>query len=395
MTSSRRAAALALSVLLAVPSGATAQTRRIRGYALNVGTASARSDLSPSSASDLQRLRFMFEPAVGPFELDVAYEHTLIASSRATGVSLVPGTTSGSSDWLGLDWSIASNRHFAWRHRLDRLAVSVPSVDAELTVGRQPISWATTLLLTPADPFAPFDPSDPFREYRAGVDAARLLIFPGPFTEIDVVVREAGRGDTRTTSALARGRTTVASWELSGWAGVLHDQAALSTALQGAVGPWGVRAESAVRWIDSGKAVFRGTVGVDRRMRFSGRDLYVVAEYQRDGFGAGDAESLVAVSRSPPFARGEMQVLGRDAAALQLSWQLHPLVSAQVVNLLNLRDPSALIGPAVGISAADEISLRAGLFLHAGAGGLGETGRPRSEYGALPTFGYVSASLFF
>lgn len=388
------ATTLVLGALLALPAPATAQANRLRAYALNVGTASAASDLGRSSLSDLQRLRFMFEPAIGPFTLDLAYEHTLIAFSRAAGVSLVPGSTTGSSDWLGLDWPIASERHFAWRHRFDRLAISFPTEGAELSIGRQPISWATTLLLTPADPFAPFDPSDPFREYRAGVDAARLLIFPGPFTEIDLVVREAGRGDARTTTALARGRTTVASWELSGWAGLLHDRAALATALQGAVGSWGLRAESALRWREGGAAIFRGAIGVDRRMQLSGRDLYVVAEYQRDGFGAGNAGSLLTVSGSAPFARGEMQVLGKDVAALQLSWQIHPLVSAQVVNLVNLRDPSALVGPAVALSAADEISVRAGLFLHAGKGGVDATG-VRSEYGALPTFGYASVSLFF
>jgi hypothetical protein len=306
----------------------------------------------------------------------------------------VPGTIGGSSDWLDLGGAIVSADHFVWRHRLDRLTVTHETGSARLEFGRQSISWATTLVFTPADPFAPFDPSDPFREYRAGIDAARLLLFPGPFTEVDVVVRAAGRGDGRTTTALARARTTIASWELSGWAGILHDEAAASAAIQGALGPWGLRSESSVRWRESRRPVLRGAIGVDRRLRLSGRDLYIIMEYQRDGFGAPDASALGEVASSEPFARGEMQVLGRDAAALQLSWQVHPLVSAQVVNLVDLRDPSALIGPAFAFSAADEISLRAGLFLHAGAGGVTPAGTPRSEYGSVPTFGYASISIF-
>ena len=54
----------------------------------------------------------------------------------------------------------------------------------------------------PADPFAPFDPADPFRDYRAGVDAARVRIFPSAFSEIDGAVRIAEYGGSRTTTAL-------------------------------------------------------------------------------------------------------------------------------------------------------------------------------------------------
>ena len=80
--------------------------------------------------------------------------------------------------------------HVLWQHRFDRLNVGFsPSQAMDLTLGRQAVSWGTTLFLTPADPFLPFSPSDPFRQFRGGGDAARLRLYPGPLSALDVVVR--------------------------------------------------------------------------------------------------------------------------------------------------------------------------------------------------------------
>ncbi|HEU4536104.1 MAG TPA: hypothetical protein VFS00_18395, partial [Polyangiaceae bacterium] len=46
-----------------------------------------------------------------------------------------------------------------------------------------------------------------------------------------------------------------------------------------------------------------------------GRDLYAVVELQHDGFGAADANEILAVLGSEPYRRGEMQALGRDELA--------------------------------------------------------------------------------
>ena len=114
-------------------------------------------------------------------------------------------------------------------------------------MGRQVISWASTLILTPADPFTPFDPADPFREYRAGVDAVRFQAYPGPFSEIDIVVRPVSTidGDRITSTidgdritALARAKTNWGGWDLGVWGGVLFDEPAGALSLVGAVGPW-------------------------------------------------------------------------------------------------------------------------------------------------------------
>lgn len=391
------AARLLLGALLAggLARPAAAQLGPASGYALNVAGASASSAFGPGGLSDFQRLRLMLSPALGPLRLEAAYEQLLLyqAHPGAAFGALAPGAASASGDWLDLDWTLEQGPQVLWRHRFDRLDVALPFGRFEARAGRQAVSWATTLLLTPADPFAPFDPSDPFREYRSGVDAARLQYFPSPFGQLDLVVRPERGVTGRTLTAAARGRVTVASLDLSGWAGVVHGEAAAAGAVTATAAGAALRLEAVVRRDTAGAAVVRAAVGADRRWSVLGRDLYVVVEYQHDGFGAAGPGALASVLVSAPYRRGEMQVLGRDVAAGELTYRLHPLLSGELLALWDLRDGSLLFAPAASFSASNNLTVRASAFLSVGRGATATA--LGSEFGAVPTFGYLAASLFF
>ncbi|NIR46378.1 MAG: hypothetical protein GWN99_18205 [Gemmatimonadetes bacterium] len=393
----RRAAAFALFVVLGGARALHAQLPEIRGYYLNVPTWSDSTAFATGGFGDLNRLRLMTGIRHADFALDVAYEQLLGLTQRAGGnpVAVFGGVVPGGGEWLPLEWTIESSDHVSWRHRFDRVSLSwTPGRTARAVAGRQAISWATTLYLTPADPFVPFDPSDPFREYRAGVDAIRLQLFPGPLSDIDLVVRVAEYSIGRTVTALARGRTVWRSWELSGWLGVLHDEAALAVGATGALGGVAVRGEAELR--ESGDdLVFRGTVGLDGRAQAFDRDLYYVFEYQRDGFGAAGPEELTRVVASDAFARGELQVLGRDELMAQGSYQLHPLWTLTLLALTNLDDPSLLLTPGVSHSLTDELTASGGLFLGFGADTPTRDVPLPSEYGLVPAFVYLSVTVFF
>jgi hypothetical protein len=392
-----RAAVLLAALLGAAAKPGAAQLGPLRGYALNVAGVSGSSPLSAGGASDLQRLRLMLAPAIGPVRLEAAYEHVLVyqAHPGAAVGALSAGAAPSPGDWLDLDWTLRQRGDLEWRHRFDRLNASVTAGRLELRVGRQAISWATTLFLSPADPFAPFDPTDPFREYRAGVDAVRAQYFPGPFSQLDVVVRPTVTATGRTLTAAARGRVTVSSWDLSAWAGAVNGDAAAAAGATGAVAGAALRLEVSVRGDPAGRATIRGAAGADRRWGVFGRDLYAVLEYQHDGFGAARPEQLAAVLVSAPFRRGEMQVLGRDVVAGQLRYQVHPLVAVELLVLWDPGDGSALLAPAAAVSASNEMSVRVGLFTSVGDRTVSPAGGIGSEFGPTPRFAYVSASIFF
>jgi hypothetical protein len=393
----KRAALALLFTLLGAADSRAQKLPEIRGYYLNVPLYSDSTQFAIGGFGDLQRLRLMTESALGPFDLDVAYEHLLSYSQRAVSApvgSIIGGLTPGGGEWLDLQWTIDESDHWLWRHRFDRLTLTYAGDEFEATVGRQTISWATTLFLTPADPFMPFDPADPFREYRGGVDAIRFQAFPGALSDIDLVLRMSETGVGETLTALARGRTVWRGWEVSAWAGALHESAAAALGAAGSVGPIALRAELSVR-DEADELIFRGTIGADTRVEAFDRDLYLVLEYQHDEFGAAGSDELLGVVFSEPLARGELQVLGRDEVAAQAAYQLHPLLGTSLLLLCNLNDPSALIFPGASYSLSNEVTLQGGIYLGLGDGTPDSEFEIPSEYGIVPTTVYLSLTAFF
>ena len=318
------------AVLLASVQAAAAQDLVPRFYYRNIGIGTADGPSSSSGAQDLHRLRLMLSPDLGPVSIDAAYEHGL--------------------------------------------------------------SIATTLFLTPTDPFQPFDPADPFRTYRAGVDAVRFRAFPGTFTTIEGVVRVAGTAIDTTLTVLVRAMTEISGFELSAYAGAVHEEATFAVGATFTEVGAAFRGEASLRRSE-GETVLRFAVGVDRSFGVGGRTLYVVAEYQRDGFGAGANSDLLTFLRSPPVRRGELQLFGRNEVAVNGSYHVHPLATIDLLGLVNLNDPSLLLGPAASYSASGSITVRGGFFL-----GFGEeptTLGSGSEFGAVPTSGYLSVEAFF
>ncbi len=377
------------------PGPAAAQTPLIRGYYHNLPLWSRATPSRAGFFGDFNRFRLMSEPRWGPLSLEIAYEHTLGLNRLQTSPALAIAGVPEISPWLGLQWNLWEKEHVSWLHRFDRLNLSwAPTGNLDVTLGRQTASWATTLFLTPADPFSPFNPADPFRAYRGGIDAARLQFHPGPLSQVEVVVRPTRSAAGREITALGRGLATWKNWEISGWAGALFDEPAAAGAVSGSLGPVALRCEASLRRIH-GETVLRGTLGIDRRVTVSNRDLYLVAEYQHDGLGAAGADETSSVLESAVFTRGELQVLGRDEAAAQAQYQLHPLWSLSLLCLWNLNDRSSLLAPSLSYSASNEVTITGGLFKGFGDISPGSEEPPASEYGGLGTTAYLSLSIYF
>ena len=68
---------------------AAAQQPGFSGYYLNVATHVQGSVLGPAGASDVQRLRLMWNASPGPVRLDAAYEQTLTLRRKQAGLYLV------------------------------------------------------------------------------------------------------------------------------------------------------------------------------------------------------------------------------------------------------------------------------------------------------------------
>lgn len=384
-------------LLLGTPAPGQIPLPWLGGYYLTVPLWSDPGPLSGGGFGNSQRLRFMADPRFGPVAFDVAYEQFIAWSAKADGGlgTGVPGAIApGGGEWLDLQWVIEDDENLRWTHRFDRLSVTAAAGDIlDATIGRQTISWATTLFLTPTDPFVPFEPADPFREYRPGVDAGRVRVFPGPLSEAEIVVRPANYRFDETLSVLGRYKGVIATWELSGYVGMLQDRFALSFGGAGGIGKAALRGEIQLRE-EPDQLALRGTAGIDTRFDALGRDLYLVFEYQHDDFGASGADELEDVLLSPAYQRGELQVLSADTTVWQGAWQLHPLFSTQLVVLWSLNDWSALFAPGASYSLSEDATAQGGVFVGVGDGNVTPGDLLPSEYGVVPTTVYASISLF-
>ncbi len=393
----RRAALLAVLAALASGARAAGQLPAVRGYVLTVPSWSDSNLAAAGGVANVSRLRVMTEPSYGAFGIQAAYEQVLGLAQRAgaSPSAAFAGLGPRGGEWLPLQWTLEESDHVRWTHRFDRLNVAwAPAGPIEVVAGRLTASWATTLFLTPADPFLPFDPSDPFRVYRGGVDAVRVQYFPGPLSDVDLIVRPTEFGAATEWSALVRGRTVWRHWEVSAWTGVLYDRPAAALGAAGGVGSVSVRGEVTVQDRE-GTLVLRGSVGVDGRLAVAKRDLYYVIEYQRDGFGAGRPAELVRVIQSEPFARGQLQVLGRDELVVQGAYQLHPLWALDLLVMTNVNDPSALWGSGAAYSASNEVVVRGGIYVGVGDATPSAEAPLPSEFGSVPTYVYLSVTAFF
>ena len=372
-----------------------AQPLLLTAYVQTIPLVSDATPLTDSTVNSFNRFRLTTESTLNDLSLEVAYEHAALLRQRDMPTTFGIGTVQGEGEWLDLQWVISEEDHVLWSHRFDRLRVGwSPTAGVELSAGRQALSWGTTLFLTPADPFLPFNPADPFREFRAGVDAARIRISPSPLSEIDLVLRPTKTHSRDEFTALGRGLITIKNWEVSGWAGSLYGDAAGAVAAAGALGALAVRGEMTVRQIADSVA-FRSAVGMDRLLQVGGRDLFVLVEYQHDGLGAAGAGEYVNVLLSEPFTRGELQVLGRDETAVQASYQLHPLWGVSGLWLWNLNDRSALLSPSLSYSASNEAAVAAGLMFGLGSDKMTVKLPVPSEYGLGSVTAYLSVSWFF
>ncbi len=290
---------------------------------------------------------------------------------------------------------------------------------ADLVVGRQAITLGKAYLWNPLDVFSPFDPQQFDRDYKPGVDAARLTVPLGDFSGVEVfgaLGREITapatyRGPDRRgadwygSAVLGRAFTTVKGVDLSLEGGKVYGG---YLAGGGAVGEIGlgiqVRGEAAYTWARDPRALPTGLTGdyvedslqsvvsIGRKWENS---LDVEAEYYFNG--AGERRASLAAGRLRQ-ATGGTQQWGRQFAGMTASYEFMPILTGRIVGILSLTDRSGLIQPFLTWSLSDNSDL---VFGAAAALGKRPTNPPPATPPATATpvmlrseFGTYSNSFF-
>ncbi len=356
---------------------------------------------------------------------NLALELHLVQSLTYASSGAAPGAG-------GLDLSAAKTRYRAvddtreWVSEereqaslwLDRFNLRLSGAWADLTLGRQALTFGKAYFWNPLDVYLPFDARQFDREYKAGVDALRLDVALGDLagvTLVGVVGRELDlqggyAGSDRTVDASWYGSSVLARWftHQKGWdfavqGGKIYGGWQLGGALVGEHRGLEVRAEAAFFRADSGPALppplegdlfedaLTAVLGLGHRFDNS---LTLQAEYLYNG-GGGSHDLSAALLR---FRNQALLHLGRHLAGFLISYEILPVLVGQCAAIYSLTDSSLHVQPTLNLSLSDNSALLLGAALNLGARpqfDLFEGLRIPSEFGAYPSLIFAEIIVYF
>ena len=283
---------------------------------------------------------------------------------------------------------------------------------ADLTIGRQAVTFGKAWFWNPLDIFLPFGSTQFDRDYKPGVDALRVDLPLGDFSGATLVgvpgraqsgATPADRADAWYRSALvARAFGNARGWDAAAQGGKILGGYQLGGAAAGELGGLELRGEAV--WFaaqDGTRAGGSGGSGVDNHLSavagagrgFPVRSLQLQAEYFYNGAARGDLKQRFAL-----IAEGRLRHASRHLLGALASGRIHPLVSGSLAGLWGIGDGSWLAQPGLVWSAADEVEVVAGAVIARGrrlVGGTAEDLGFRSEFGTYPDFYYLESKLYF
>ncbi len=314
-----------------------------------------------------------------------------------------------------LDWSHdRDTRILMW---LDRCNVKLMLPFADLTIGRQAISFGKAYFWNPLDVYLAFDPRRFDRDYKAGVDAARLDWSLGDFSGLNLVM-VLGRSmnfssgfdsdaaldaSVYGSSWLVRFFTNLYDWDIAVQTGKVYGGWQAGLAFSGELYEVALRAEGSVFRRSVDKKLTSGSdeaeipdhasIVLGTGYRFS-NDLHVELEYFING--AGDLENLEAGFLR--MVNASSFHLGRHLLGAVVGYEILPILQSNFAWIVSFSDGSSLLQPGMVLSISDESDLLFGAMLPIGR-------RPRivskidlaikSEFGLYPYVFYTELKLYF
>jgi len=128
-----------------------------------------------------------------------------------------------------------------------------------------------------------------------------------------------------------------------------------------------------------------------------GNGLTVLAEHHYSGLGVEDAEDALVRLQEKDFQnrllRGDMQILGRQAVAVQLTYPFNEAVNGSFLVLTSPADGSGVLAPSLRLDLDRNITFIASAFVPWGPEPA--AGRLRSEYGATPASLFLQMCVYY
>lgn len=356
------------------------------------------------------RVRGALDLYWGDIRLNV--EHEVSMRLATSGAETLQGTSgAGSTDVVRprlYDFADLDGSGVTLGNSLDRFWVLIPVGVADVSIGRQAVSWGSAWFWKPTDRFSPFSPMDIDPDVKRGVDAVRVELLLGRSTGLDLVAtfeRHEGTDRELWAHGGARFRTTWGRYDLA--LSVARFQLTHASdymvggEFAGELGDVGFRGEAAFNYLpETEQWDVEGVVGADYRFSVG---LTLAGELFYNGLGTDDSDQYAAFVWKPDstaserLRRGEAFNIGRYYTGVAMTQEVTPLLSLTLSAVANWADPSALLLGGIQWSVVQNGRLTAGALLPLGAKPDWDNwSHPvSSEYGLAPLLGYLVLKVSF
>ena len=363
-----------------MPGLAVAQTTfELRGYAKNLGIRSSSILSGESYFLDISRFRTQGFLDIGRrLHAEVWLDTELLLGSFLESPEFELGQAIERPAFFDLDWTIAEGARYQLQQQLFRAFATLYLGQTEVTVGRQRIAWGTGFAWNPTDILNPFNPAAIELGEKAGVDAAYVNVPLGAFSRIEAVVTPGRRSGQ--SSVAARAGANWREYDVSIMGGSFREDFVLGGDFAGYLGNAGFRGEAAYTWKNEGRNFLRAILNTD--YNFPG-GYYVLVEVYFNGQGARDKDHYDLTA----LLAGETFNLAKDYVAASVAKSITPLLAGALYSLVNLDDQSALVGPALTYSLAENLELAASTYFFVGPSD--------TEFGAQEHVVFASLRFYF
>ncbi len=354
------------------------------------------------SAEALTMLRLKLSGDISDqMRFELAYEAvpTWRDSAPAGGPSDTPGGAAYRVDDLNKTLYPSTpgpEDRFIVPQNLDRAFMSFAAEEFDLIAGRQPISFGSAHVINPTDVLSPFTYETLAKEEKTGIDALRVRVTLGDFSELDIAIipGEGGRQDEG--AAYVRIKGYVLETDIAFMLMRYGQNMMLGIDMSRAIGEASAWVEATYTepaheiYYTRDSSYTRLSIGADSAFT---PKVYGYIEYHHNGPGTEEPGEYALNALNAAYIEGSVYLLGRNYLSPGLIVEVTPLLRMEAAALINIDDGSALVAPSLTYSVSDNATASAGAYI--GTGDRPEAGVLRSEFGSYPDAYYLSLKYYF
>ncbi len=356
------------------------------GYVVNLpiyqktnSTISAFINLDESIYLDLTRLRL--RPTAYPSaNTTIVLEYEINPLYQSSSILFAASSDRTNRQNYDLRWTPVSEKNFTLSHFVDRFYLRHALRKADITIGRQRISWGTGRIWNPTDLFNPINPANFDKIEKDGADAVSARYYLGNFTDLEIVYNAVD--EFNESNYGARFRTNFKDYDFSIMGGYFDRRVGVGLDFAGNLFEAGFRGEGIISADkdDLNSNFVKYILGLDYQFT---PELYGLIEYHFNGEGKTNKLNY-ELNR---LISGEILNLNQNYIFLQTTYQIHPLLNSASSLNLNLNDGSGFFSGSLTYSLSEDWYLNLGALL--------PYGDIFEEYWFYPTSVYLKGEFYF